>query len=92
MRPIVRNKCVKFRDPRISRSREIPPEAVGGCIWDDFVRRNLRLKVVGNVISGLAVQKFGVDVRVKCGDCRSNCSRDIRAAHFVKDERRRWTY
>ena len=34
---------------------------------------------------------FGMDVRVKLGDYRSNRSRDIRAALFVIDERRRRT-
>ena len=31
----------------------------------------------------------GVDVRVKLGDSKSNRSRDIQAAQFVMDERRR---
>ena len=34
--PIVLDKCVKFRDPHLDRSREIPPEAVGGSIFDKF--------------------------------------------------------
>ena len=31
--------------------------------------------------------RVGLDVRVKFGDCRSNCSRDIRGVHFVWNER-----
>ena len=33
---IVHDKPVKFRDPSLNRSREIPPEAFGGCIFDRF--------------------------------------------------------
>ena len=58
-------------------------------------RDNLRPEVVSAVISGVAVGWVGVDVLVKCGDSRSNCSRDIRLPHFVTDynddERRRPT-
>ena len=36
--PIVPNKCVKFRDPCTNRSREIPPEAVGGGVFDSLSR------------------------------------------------------
>ena len=30
------SSLVKFRDPRLNRSREIPPEDVGGGIFDRF--------------------------------------------------------
>ena len=36
VRPIVLDKWVKFRDPRLNSSWEIPPEAVGGGIFDSF--------------------------------------------------------
>ena len=36
--PIVPNKPVEFRDPRLNCSREFPPEAVGGGIFDSFFR------------------------------------------------------
>ena len=32
----VPDKCVKFYDPRLNRSLEIRPEAVGGSIFDRF--------------------------------------------------------
>ena len=35
--PIVNDVHVKFRDPRLNRSWEIPPEAVGGGIFDRFL-------------------------------------------------------
>ena len=35
--------------------------------------------------------QFGVDVRVKFGDSRSNGSRVVRAAHFVMDDDERTT-
>ena len=31
---VVPDKRVKFHDPSLNRSREIPPEAVGGRIFD----------------------------------------------------------
>ena len=36
VRPIVLNKCLKFCDPCLNHFREIPPEAVGGGIFDSF--------------------------------------------------------
>ena len=34
--PVVRDKSVKSHDPSLNRSREIPPEAVGGGIFNCF--------------------------------------------------------
>ena len=39
-------------------------------------------------MSGVAVGNIGVDVYVKFVDSRSNSFRDIRGAHFVRNERR----
>ena len=39
-----------------------------------------RPEVDSDVISGMVVDYFGMDVRVKFGDSRSNISRDIRGA------------
>ena len=36
VRPIVPDKCIKFCDPCLNRSREIPLEAVGGGIFEFF--------------------------------------------------------
>ena len=36
--PFVPGKSVKFRGPRLNLSREIPPEAVEGGIFDGFSR------------------------------------------------------
>ena len=36
VRLAVPDKCLKFRDPRLNRSPEIRPEAVGGGIVDCF--------------------------------------------------------
>ena len=54
--PIVPHKCGKFGDPRINRSQEIPPEAIGGGIFDSFCRDNFRPEVSSDVISGIAVE------------------------------------
>ena len=35
-REVVVEKCVKYGHPRLKRSREIPPEAVGSCIFYSF--------------------------------------------------------
>ena len=49
-----------------------------------------RLEATSDIISGRFVSQIVPDKRVTFGDSRSNCSRDIRAAHFVMvDERRR---
>ena len=37
VRLVVRDKCAKFGDPRLTRSREIRPEVVGGGIFDIFL-------------------------------------------------------
>ena len=39
--PIVRDPPVKFRDLRWNCSREIPPEAVGGGIFDCFFKTSI---------------------------------------------------
>ena len=36
VRKLVPDKYVKFRNLRFNRSREIPPEAIGGGIFDSF--------------------------------------------------------
>ena len=84
MRPIVADKCVKFRDPYLNRSREIPPEAVGGGIFH-FFSLNFRPEVDNDVIFGVAVDYVSVDVLVNFGDSRSNGFRDIRWANYVSN-------
>ena len=74
----------KFLDPCLNRLREIPPEAVGGGIFDSFFRYNFRREVGNDVISGMAVDYVGMDASVKFGDSRS---RDIRRADFISNER-----
>ena len=68
---------VKFRDPYLNRSREIPPEAVGGGIFDSCFRYKFRPEVDNDVLSGVAVDYIVMDVHLKCVDSRSNGSRDI---------------
>ena len=36
--PIVPDKRVKYLDPHLNRSREIPPEAAEGGIFDRFLK------------------------------------------------------
>ena len=57
VRPFVPFKCLKFRDPRLNYSREIPFEAVGSGIFNSFswwiqTRRS-------DNVSGIAVKYFG---------------------------------
>ena len=92
IRPIVHDKPVKFHDPCLKRSREIPPEIPKSSkgVFLTVISLQLPTGSIGNeVISGLAVDYVGVDVRVKFGDCRSrsNGFRDIRGADFVSKER-----
>ena len=44
-----------------------------------------RPEAASDVISGMAVQYDGMDVRVKLGDSMSNRSRDVRLPHFLPD-------
>ena len=66
--------CVKFPDPRLNRSLEIQPKAIGGGIFDN---------VLNDIVSSVALELVSADVDVKFGDSRSNHSRDVRAAHSV---------
>ena len=81
--PFVSNKYVKFHDSGLKRSREIPPEAVGDCILDRFLKYNFRPEGDNDVISSVAVENVSVDVCVKFGDSRSNGFQDIRGADFA---------
>ena len=73
----------------MNRFLEIPPETVGGGIFDRFRNfDNCQSEVASDVISGIAVQYVGVDVCVKFGESRLNHSQDIRLPQFVKNERR----
>ena len=82
--PVVRDKRVKFRDPRLNCSREIPPEAVGGVIYGRLsIVDNFRPEAATDVISGAFVDPIGMKVRVKFDDSRSNHSSDIRLPHLV---------
>ena len=61
MGPVVLDKCIKFLDPSLNRSREIPHETVGGGIFDCF-SYNFRAKVDNDVISGVAVDTYGLSL------------------------------
>ena len=50
-----------------------------------------RQESASNVVSDVDVVCVNVDVLVKFGDSRSNCSPDIRVAHFVMDNDERTT-
>ena len=63
--PLVLDKRVRFHDPGLNRSREIPPKAVRGGIFDCY---NFRPEVDNDVISGIAVDNVGMDVSIKFGD------------------------
>ena len=49
-------------------------------------RYKFRPAVDADVISGVAVEYVGMDVRVSFGDSRSNGFRDIRLADLVSNE------
>ena len=75
--PIVPDKPVKFRDPSLNRSREIPSEAVGGGIFDRFFKfDNCQPEVARRVTSYPVwlLTRLVCRSRVKFGDSRSNSS------------------
>ena len=61
---IVPDKCVKFCDPHLKCSREIPPEAIEDSLSDSFFCNNFQLEVIRDVTSDVAVEKVGLDVRL----------------------------
>ena len=75
VRPIVPNKCVKFRDPHLNRSREVSPEPIWGSILYTVFSDE---EVVSDVISNVAVACVASDVRTKFGDSRSTRFWDIK--------------
>ena len=77
---------MEFCDPSLNRSREIPPEAAGGGIFDSFFHCNFQPEVDNHVISGVVVDYVSMDVHVKFGDSRSHGSRDIRGADFMSNK------
>ena len=65
--------------------RPKPSEAVFSTVF----RYNFQPEVDNDVVSGMAIDYVGIDVRVKFGDSRSNDgSRDIPGADFVLNERK----
>ena len=59
-----------------NHSRDIPPDAVGGGIFDCFPY-NFRPEMANDVMSGVVVDNVGMDVCATFGDSRSNGFRDI---------------
>ena len=91
--PVVFDKCVKSHDPSLNHfPSKIPPEAVGGGIFDRFsvfrlFPHNFRHEVDPDVVSDVAVENVGMDVPVKSVIPGENGFRDIRGADFVSNER-----
>ena len=65
---VVPDNRVKFGDPRLNSSGEIPPKAVWGGIVDGFFHCSFRPEGASDVISSATVGQVGVDVTVKFGD------------------------
>ena len=84
MGPLVLDKRVKFHDPGLNHSREMPPKAARGSVFDCFPLY-FRPEVDNDIISGMAVDNVGRDVPIKCGNSSSNGFRYIRAV-FVSNE------
>ena len=73
VRLIVCNNNVKFCDPRLSHCLEIRPKAIGDGILE-FLYSNFQLEASSDVTSSVAEDNVNVDVRIKCGESRSNRS------------------
>ena len=75
----VPQKCVKFRDTRSNHSGESLPKAVAcGIFGRSSNFDKCQPEVAGNVISGVAVDFVGSDVRAKCSVSRLENDRIIR--------------
>ena len=86
------------RSPPIGRAKQNaaplklkpkPSEVAFSVIFQTF--HKCRPEVAGNVISSVAIDYVGVDVRAKFSDSRSKRSWHIRAIHFMMDEWRQRT-
>ena len=78
MGPIIPDNCVKISDPCLNRSREIPPEAARGSIFDRFLNFDkCQQEGASDIISSLVADPTSMKVPVKVRDSRSNRSRDI---------------
>ena len=76
VRLTVQEKCVKFCDPRLNRSGEIRPEAVGCgifCRSQNF--KDCQPEVTGDPISDFALDQVGDGVRANIIDSKLNSSR-----------------
>ena len=80
VRLAIPDKCVKFHNPRLNRSLEIWPIAVRGDIFDRFFPK-CRLEVVGDVISGMAVD-FSDSARLNIGQIIQLFGRQASFTHF----------
>ena len=76
---------MKFGDPGINLSREVPPETVGCGIFDRFLNfYNCRPEIVSDVISGMADHDVGMDVCGIFGDSRLKPSEASFSALFCE--------
>ena len=80
------NKYVKFRDPSLNCSREIPRETVRVGIIVIFFHYNFLPEVDNDVIPSVAVDNVGMHISVNYDDSRSIGSCDIPGADFVSNE------
>ena len=85
--PVVLNKCLKFHDPSLNRSRKNSTRSLRRQYLRQFPPYNFRPEVANDVISSAAVDNVSIDVPIKFGDCRSSGFRDIRGGDFVSNER-----
>ena len=78
MGPLVPDKCVKVDNPSLDRSREIPPEVVGGSIFDCFpsITSDGKQTMMSYPVR-LSTMLVWMYVPVKFGDSRSNDFPDI---------------
>ena len=79
VRPIVPDKLINYRDPRLNRCQEIRRKAVGYGIFISFSKLDkCRSDVAGDVISASSLECVCVNVRAKLGISMLNSGRIIR--------------
>ena len=73
----IRENITQLRDKKPTnwlgqeKATKIRPKAVGGGIFNSFLRDNLQPEIVSDVISGVIVDQTGTDVREKFGDSKT---------------------
>ena len=87
VRAIALDRHVKARDRCLTVLEKFHQKPLRAVFADSVFRYNFRPEVDNEDISGIVIERVGIDVHVKFGDSRSDSSPNIRGAVFASNER-----